>query len=502
MKKNGILSGALILSVGAVLAKVFSAVYRIFLTRILGGTGIGIYQLIFPLYSLFVVLASSGIPLAISKVIAKNLENSQKILKKCIKFMFFLTVILSLTLLLVSKPLATLQGKNEIAICYIILAPTIILVGVSSVLKGYFQGVNNFTPSALSNIFEQFIKMLCGLILTSVLIKISLIAGIIGAMVAIVLSEIISVVVLLCYVKSNPNSQKTASSPANIKDILKDVLPITLTTAILPISMFVDSILVVNLLSKNFPREVSIFLYGLESGAVATVVNLPTIFSFAIASAILPNITEKSHILNRNQGLSISIKIILVICLPFAICFVLLPERLLGILYGGKLVGLQINGTLLAGRLLAMSGIGVIFLALNQLYSTALQAVDQRFVTIRNLIIAVIIKFGLEVLFLPSKTLNIYVVAIANTVCYLVVMILNQLDVSALFKIKINYLFGAKLILSNLVMLVVILAVLTFSFSATNTIFALSLGGIIYLFMLYKTSIFTKKDKAMIKYKV
>ena len=165
MKKNGILSGALILSVGAVLAKVFSAVYRIFLTRILGGTGIGIYQLIFPLYSLFVVLASSGIPLAISKVIAKNLGNSQKILKKCIKFMFFLTVILSLTLLLVSKPLATLQGKNEIAICYIILAPTIILVGVSSVLKGYFQGVNNFTPSALSNICEQFIKMLCGLIL-------------------------------------------------------------------------------------------------------------------------------------------------------------------------------------------------------------------------------------------------------------------------------------------------------------------------------------------------
>ena len=321
-------------------------------------------------------------------------------------------------------------------------------------------------------------------------------------MVAIVLSEIISVVVLLCYVKSNPNSQKTSSSPANIKDILKDVLPITLTTAILPVSMFVDSILVVNLLSKNFSREVSIFLYGLESGAVATVVNLPTIFSFAIASAILPNITEKSHILNRNQGLSISIKIILVICLPFAICFVLLPERLLGILYGGKLVGLQINGTLLAGRLLAMSGIGVIFLALNQLYSTALQAVDQRFVTIRNLIIAVIIKFGLEVLFLPSKTLNIYVVAIANTVCYLVVMILNQLDVSALFKIKINYLFGAKLILSNLVMLVVILAVLSFSFSATNTIFALSLGGLVYLFMLYKTSIFTKKDKAMIKYKV
>ena len=72
MKTNNLMSGAIILTVGGVLAKGFSAVYRIVLTRILGGVGIGIYQLIFPIYSLFVVLASAGLPMAISKVIAKH----------------------------------------------------------------------------------------------------------------------------------------------------------------------------------------------------------------------------------------------------------------------------------------------------------------------------------------------------------------------------------------------------------------------------------------------
>ena len=86
MKKNSFLSGALILSIGALLSKIFSAVYRILLTRILGGEGIGLYQLIFPLYSLCVVLATAGLPIAISKVVARYKDNQKAIIKKCLLF--------------------------------------------------------------------------------------------------------------------------------------------------------------------------------------------------------------------------------------------------------------------------------------------------------------------------------------------------------------------------------------------------------------------------------
>ena len=77
MKKNNLMSDVLVLSIGGVLAKIFSAIYRIGLTRILGGEGIGLYQLVFPLYSLCVVLATAGLPMAISKVIARNREKEK-----------------------------------------------------------------------------------------------------------------------------------------------------------------------------------------------------------------------------------------------------------------------------------------------------------------------------------------------------------------------------------------------------------------------------------------
>ena len=157
MKKDNLMKGALTLSIGAILAKIFSAIYRIGLTRILGGEGIGLYQLVFPLYSLCVVLATAGLPMAISKVIAKSKNQGKSVAKKCLLFVMIVSLILSFILLTCSKGLARLQGEEAISICYIILAPSIILVSACSVLRGYFQGVGDFTPSAVSNIVEQFV---------------------------------------------------------------------------------------------------------------------------------------------------------------------------------------------------------------------------------------------------------------------------------------------------------------------------------------------------------
>ena len=159
MKKSNLMSGVLVLSIGGVLAKIFSAIYRIGLTRILGGEGIGLYQLVFPLYSLCVVLATAGLPMAISKVIARNRGKEKSVIKKCFMFTSIISLTLTFILLIFSRPLATIQGNADITICYIILAPTIILVSSASVLRGYFQGKENFTPSAVSNIAEQFVKL-------------------------------------------------------------------------------------------------------------------------------------------------------------------------------------------------------------------------------------------------------------------------------------------------------------------------------------------------------
>lgn len=500
MKRNNIISGTLILSVGSMLAKVFSAVYRIVLTRILGGVGIGIYQLIFPLFSLCVVLSTAGLPMAISKVIAKNKGKEKVVLKKCFMFSAIISLSLSFLLIVFSKPLALLQGKNDIAICYVILAPTIIIVSFASVLRGFFQGRHNFVPSALSNIAEQFAKLVLGLVLTLSLIKVSLMAAIIGAVVSIVISEFVSLLLLWIFFKKH--KLKRTEADVDFKGVFKDILPITLTNVILPIATFIDSLLVVNLLSISFTREMSIFMYGLESGAVSSLVSLPTIFSFAIASVILPNLTNSKSGFNKNKSLSFAIKIVLIICIPCVLCFILIPNRLIEVLYADRLNGFGVGGLNIAYRLLSISGLGITFLAVNQIYSSSLQAIDQRNVTIRNLLIGVGVKFFIELIFMPSKLINIYALAVANTACYLTVACLNHFEIRQHFKFKFSFDFLGKLTLSNCFMITALIAVMLLGNSWSNTLLSIVVAAGVYLFSLYKLKIFNKNELATIKYRI
>lgn len=501
MKKNNLMVGALVLSIGSVLAKVFSAIYRIVLTRILGGEGIGLYQLIFPFYSLCVVFATAGLPMAISKVVSKNRENKFGVIKKCFVFTSVIALLLTLILILSSRGLAILQGQKQLTTCYLILAPTIILVSVSSVLKGYFQGEQNFVPSSLSNICEQFTKMVVGLILSLSLIRLGLLPAIIGSVIGIVISEVVSVVVLLLHLKKVKVKENKVST-VSIKELVKDVLPITLTNIILPISTFIDSILVVNLLSINFTNNMSVFLYGIESGAVSSLVSIPTIFSFAIASVVLPNITHTKHTFNQNQKLLMSLKLVLIITIPCVICFTLVPNRLIEFLYQNKINTFGLNGINVASKLLAISGFGIVFLAINQVYSSVLQAIEERYVAIRNLTIAIILKFVIEIIFMPSKILNIYALAVANTLCYVTAMILNHMEIKANFKLKIHYTFWAKLILSNSIMVISLVSVMALNSGMANTLLAVFIAGLTYIICLYFTKIFNSKDKALFKYKV
>ena len=447
------------------------------------------------------MFATAGLPMAISKVVLKNPTAQKQVIKKCLMLSVCISLILSFILLISSKGLANLQGQKDLTICYILLAPTIIFVSVSSVLRGYFQGKHNFTPSAVSNIVEQFLKLVFGLVLSISLISVSLIAAIIGAVVSIVLSEIVSLFVLLVYIKKDKMTSNKKSE-ISIKHLLKDVLPITLTNIVLPISSFIDSILVVNLLKMNFSNSISVFLYGLESGAVSSLVSLPTIFSFAIASVILPNIAHHKHEFNKNYSLSFAIKCVLIITIPCVIAFTLVPNRLIHCMYGARLNSYGINGLKIASQLLAISGIGIMFLALSQVYSSSLQAVDCRYITVRNLTIAVIVKLVVQVIFMPSKMLNIYAYAIANVVCYATVMVLNRMEIKDNFKIKLHYMFWAKLVFSNAVMLLVLVSVLALKISAFNTVLAILCAMVAYLICLYQTNILSRQDKAMFKYKV
>ena len=365
----------------------------------------------------------------------------------------------------------------------------------SSVLRGIFQGRKQFTPSALSNIAEQFVKLVLGLALSLMLVKVSIFSAIIGAMVAIVVSEVVALLILLFFLRK----RKTAKGEdVPFKEIMRDILPITFTNVLLPVAGFVDSLIVVNLLAFNFTKADAIFMYGLESGAVGSLIGLPTIFSFAIASVLLPCINRQSK--NKQTQLNLAIKIVIILTLPCVLLFLVVPKQLLLILYGGRFMNSNAGGLDIAGLLLQISGVGILFLAINQVLSSSLQAMECRRVTVKNLSIAVLFKFIIELALMPTKMFNIYALSLGNTICYFVVMLLNYISIKK--RVRCNITPSIKILLINIVMAACVLLLNSVVVGKLNFLLALIIVALLYCYSIFKLNVFNKKENAYFKYKI
>jgi len=150
------------------LSKIVGAVYRIPLTSIIGAEGMGLYQMVFPLYTLMLTISSSGLPSSISKLVSENIaKNNYKQADKIIKMSFILLVCFSVLccfiVLLFSSTFSKIQGNKDAMLCYIGIAPAIVFVGLISGFRGYFQGLQQMVPSAVSGFIEQVVKMVLGL---------------------------------------------------------------------------------------------------------------------------------------------------------------------------------------------------------------------------------------------------------------------------------------------------------------------------------------------------
>ena len=164
-----------ILSLGGFIAKLLGAFYRIPLTNIIGSYGMGIYQLVFPLFSLLLTVSTAGIPVAVSKLVAEKAADGRFGQAKGVFFMALALLALlglagSAALYFLAGDIAVMQGNADAADAYRLIAPSVLLVCVISAYRGYFQGLMRMAPTALSQIVEQTVKMTVGLVAAAVFI--------------------------------------------------------------------------------------------------------------------------------------------------------------------------------------------------------------------------------------------------------------------------------------------------------------------------------------------
>ncbi len=481
----------------SIVAKVLGGVYRIVLTRILG-TDIGLYQLVFSAYSFLVVLVSSGIPLAISKLIAskKMASQHQKVLYGAVAILFSISGALALLLALGSKGLALLQGTDKIYLCYIILAPSLIFSAGTAILKGYYQGVREFKVSALAGIFEQVVRVVSGLVLMLVLGKFYILGALIGAMLGTVLGDIVSFVLLKVYSRKKIDIKYSYKNLTDGKNVFKYAYPIMLYSMIVPLVNFIDSFLVVKLLGVNYANATATLLYGLQSGSVGSIISIPSIFSFALISVLMPSLSADYSAKNYdrfNQKTNLAFKLTIFIALPCAIFFAVNASNIINLLYGSGINGHGINGQYVAKNLLIISSISVVFSAINQLSAVILQNLNQKALPIINLSIGMVCKLALELMFVPSGRLGVYAYAIATVVGFVVAGVLNLYAVERYSANMIDI----KYLTKQFALATLVFGLLTvFKLFDSTWVFVLGsmFTALVYLVGVYATRLFSKQD--------
>lgn len=439
MKKQSLIKGSIVLGLAGVLAKVLGFFFRWPLIMLIGDEGIGYYQLSYPLYMFFVAMAS-GVPIAVSKMISEknamgDIKGSYEVVKESAYLMITLGVGTSLILFFFAKPIINFlkwDMKSYYGLIGISFAP--MMVSFVSIFRGFFQGLQNMTPSGTSQILEQIGRVIIGVGLAYIFLPkgIEYSAG--GAAFGAAGGALVASVYLCAKyirVKKEMGIKKVRTNTDILNQILKMAIPISLGATVGTIMNLIDSILVPQKLLESGVTNATA-LYGQLTGKASVLVNLPLTLSMAICTSLIPIISEY-YILKRKEEMqgkiNIAMKLSAVIALPCALGIFCLAGPIMKVVFFDKYEGIEI---------LRYLSISIPFVIVTQTTTSILQATNHYIRPVVNLVIGCLVKVVLTITLVPIPSLNIFGAVIASISAYVVVTILNLITLKSKVKCNIN----------------------------------------------------------------
>ncbi len=439
MKIKDFASGAGILALLSLIAKLIGAFYRIPLTNILGAEGMGLYQLIFPIYSVLLAISAGGIPTAISKYVSElnaSGNDGKRVLKVSVVALAIVSATFAFLLLTLNKSIARAQGNENAASAYVALAPAVVFSSIIACYRGYFQGRRNMFYSGVSQIIEQVVKVVLGISLALAFARYGTRYAVVGAVVGITLSELAALFYLAVNCKKRNDFSSDIEAAADViakpktlpKEILKNIwsvaLPISVGSLVMPFSQVIDSFLIVNLLVSRGETAVSATaLYGIFNGPVGSLINVPTVVTVAIAASTLPKVAYlKAGGKQCDTQINESVAACFALMIPAFSVFAIAPEAVLKVLYSGGLSEAELT---LAATMLRLESVNVVSVGIIQISSATMQSLGKVKTPVINLALGAVIKVAATVTLVPF--FGIIGAAISNVAFYAVTATLDCL---------------------------------------------------------------------------
>lgn len=435
---NTFLKGTLILTISSIVVKVIGSLNWIILSRVLGGEGIGLYQMGFPIYLMAITVSSAGIPVAISIITSEKLANkdyrgAKRVFNVSLRLLLISGLIFSSALFFGAGWLIDNNFIRDSRAYYsiIALAPAVFFVTFLASFRGYLQGWQIMTPTAVSEIVEQLTRVITMLIFADLFLPYGLAYAAGGASMGAGVGAFCALLVLMWFyrrlktklhqeIAAQDESAPIESAMHIIKRLLALALPVSLSSLMLPIGANLDLLIVPQRLeAAGFDVRHATELFGYLTGMAVPLVNLAAIFTASMTISLVPSISE-SRALNDfkaiKEKIRIAFRVAMIITFPCFMGLFFLAEKVAALIY---------NAPGAASAIQTMS-IGILFLGMHQISTGILQGLGKTAIPVINMLFACAVKVVLSWILTAQPALGIKGASLATVADFAAAAIINM----------------------------------------------------------------------------
>lgn len=484
--QQSFMHGSLILLIATALVKIIGAIYRIPLANLLDESGMGYYSTAYDLYLPMYSLAMAGLPVAISRIVAEHIAAGRykdiAVTLKVAKRTFWVTGGTGFILMcLLSVPFVNFTGNSGALLSVFCIAPCLLVCCIMSAYRGYYEGLKNMTPTAVSQVLEALGKLLLGYGLAYLVIKIrgdvslaTLSIAAAGALLGITLGTVVAAGYLVIkYHRDDPPfteeqfemSPEAKSARDTFKALVAIAVPIVLGSLATYITSLIDVVMVQRQIANALERSPEVFnnmykdfivykqsdavegsevfkladlpnaLYGIHRGYAYSIYNLvPVITSVLGVSAIpvLASAWTKKDTVQVKSNIETIFRTTALIAFPAGLGIFALAPQILSILYDSK------YAVSIATPNLRVLGIAAIFSGLTIPMTSMLQAIGKQKIPVRNIAIGAVIKIVVNFVIVGIPEINIKGVPYGTLFCYVFIFVANFIAIQKFSGLRLN----------------------------------------------------------------
>lgn len=511
---SGFVQGAAILGIAGLLVKIIGAVYRIPLANIVGESGMAYYEVAYPYYSWLLVISSAGLPTAISKLVSERIAlgdivGAKRVFRAALRLLFMIGIVTTILLFALSSPIASLSGAAPAKYSLMALSPALLFVSIMCAYRGYLQGMQCMTGTAISQIVEQLVKLIIGFSLAYFFVKtrpdLPELAAM-GALIGVSVSELVALAVIKFYYdarvrnRSLPVCVSTKGAKSSLrgsimKRLLAIAIPITIGASIMPVTGIADSVFIINFLEKHdiamgiaaeAANENARIAYTVLRSYVTPLINMPAVLTLSLSMSLVPAISQAVTRKEKrvvNAASRTGIKLAMFIGAPCAAGLFVLGGPIMSLLYSA--VRNNQDRFIQAQQVMYIAAIGVLFLSLVQTLTGIIQGLGKPRVPVYFLALGGIVKVVSMLVLMQFTNMGILGAALSTVLCYAVAGILDTIYVIRQTRMNISYTDTfAKPLFASIVMGFAVFAVYTLGtklgHSTLATLAALCVGVAVY----------------------